>query len=162
MLVGKSAIFRLPLEVVLPYNAAMRTLRPFILVLTSVATFAFYASAQATKPATSHFTTAISGKALYGKYCAACHGLDGKGAGPAAVALKQRPTDLTQMNRQNGRAFPEERFTNIMNGEAAIAAHGSAVMPVWGDYFRNTTDNPNVVQDRIHALLNYVEELQVK
>jgi len=109
-----------------------------------------------------HPTTAISGKVLYGQYCAVCHGTDGKGAGPAAVALKQHPTDLTQMSRQNTGQFPEERFIKMMNGEVETAAHGTADMPIWGSDFRNMTTNINVVQDRIHALLNYVEELQAK
>lgn len=35
------------------------------------------------------------GKALYQANCTACHGLLGDGKGPAAVALKPKPTDLT-------------------------------------------------------------------
>jgi mono/diheme cytochrome c family protein len=143
----------------------MKTLRPIILVLAGVATFAICASAQATKPVKTvapRPTTAIGGKALYSQYCAVCHGADGKGAGPAAVALKQSPTDLTHLSRQNGGEFPEERFIKMMNGEVATAAHGTAEMPIWGSDFRNTTTNVNLVQDRIHALLNYVEELQAK
>jgi mono/diheme cytochrome c family protein len=143
----------------------MKSLKPIILVLAGVATFAICASAQATKPVKTvapHLTTAISGKVLYGQYCAVCHGMDGRGDGPAAVALKQSPTDLTQLSRQNNGEFPEERFIKMMNGEVATAAHGSAEMPIWGTDFRNTTTNTNVVQDRIHALLNYVEELQAK
>lgn len=162
---GKSDIFRLLFEVVLPYNTAMKILRPFILVLAGVATFAISASAQAPKPVkttTPHLTTAVGGKALYGQYCAVCHGTDGRGAGPAAVALKARPTDLTQLSRQNSGTFPEERFLKMMNGEITTPAHGTAQMPIWGDDFRNTTTNTNVVQDRLHGLLNYVEELQNK
>lgn len=133
--------------------------------MTGVATFAICVSAQDAKPVKTtspHLTTAIGGKALYGQYCAVCHGVDGRGAGPAAVALKQRPTDLTRISRQNNGEFPEEHFVKMMNGEVPTAAHGTAEMPIWGADFRNTTNNTNVVQDRIHALLNYVEELQVK
>jgi len=35
-------------------------------------------------------------------------------------------------------------------------------MPIWGSAFRDMTTNTNVGRDRIHALLNYVEELQAK
>jgi mono/diheme cytochrome c family protein len=163
--VGKSSVIKLLFQVVLPYNAAMKILRPFILVLAGVATFAISASAQAATPAKTtapHLTTAIGGKALFGQYWAVCHGTDGRGAGPAAVALKQRPTDLTQLTRQNSGTFPEERFLKMMNGEVTTPAHGTAQMPIWGDDFRNTTTNTNVVQDRLHGLLNYVEELQNK
>jgi mono/diheme cytochrome c family protein len=109
-----------------------------------------------------HPTTAISGKVLYGQYCAVCHGVDGKGAGPAAAALKQRPTDLTQMSRQNSGQFPEQNFMKMMNGETPTAAHGTADMPIWGTEFRNSTANPSLVQDRIYSLLNYIEEMQSK
>jgi mono/diheme cytochrome c family protein len=120
-------------------------------------------AAQTTKvKTTSSLTTAISGKALYGQYCAACHGADGKGGGPAATALVKHPTDLTQLRRFNAGEFPEEHFVKMMNGEVPVSAHGSANMPIWGDYFRNTTNNPNLVQDRIHSLLNYMEDIQGK
>lgn len=35
------------------------------------------------------------GKALYDKNCASCHGTAGKGDGPAAKAMKNKPSDLT-------------------------------------------------------------------
>ena len=37
-----------------------------------------------------------AGKALYAANCTACHGFAGDGKGPAAVALKPKPTDFTQ------------------------------------------------------------------
>jgi mono/diheme cytochrome c family protein len=151
--------------VVLPYNASMKKLRPLLLVISGLACFAVCAAAQVAKPVKttdSHLTTAIGGKAVYGQYRAVCHGVDGKGAGPAAVALKQRPTDLTQISRQNKGEFPEDHFLRMMDGQVATAAHGTADMPIWGSEFRNTTSNLNTAQDRIHALLNYVEELQAK
>lgn len=105
---------------------------------------------------------AISGKALYGQYCAVCHGTDGKGGGPAAEALKQRPTDLTQMSRRNQGRFPEEQFLKMMDGQVATAAHGSPDMPIWGSELRNTSTNLNNSQDRIYALMNYIEDMQAK
>jgi mono/diheme cytochrome c family protein len=38
-----------------------------------------------------------SGKTMYKQYCAACHGADGKGRGPAAASLNTRPSDLTTL-----------------------------------------------------------------
>lgn len=36
-----------------------------------------------------------AGKVLYAASCTACHGTAGNGKGPAAVALKPKPTDFT-------------------------------------------------------------------
>jgi mono/diheme cytochrome c family protein len=36
-----------------------------------------------------------AGKVLYAASCTACHGAAGDGKGPAAVALKPKPTDFT-------------------------------------------------------------------
>ncbi|MFZ5477676.1 MAG: c-type cytochrome [Myxococcota bacterium] len=38
----------------------------------------------------------VAGKAVYVANCTACHGIAGDGKGPAAVALKPKPTDFTQ------------------------------------------------------------------
>jgi len=37
------------------------------------------------------------GRDLYMSYCVSCHGWTGKGDGPAGLALKSLPTDLTQL-----------------------------------------------------------------
>ena len=37
----------------------------------------------------------LDGRLLFRAYCAACHGADGKGGGPAAASLKSPPPDLT-------------------------------------------------------------------
>src|ERR1700674_202975 len=42
-----------------------------------------------------------SGKNMFLNYCASCHGVDGKGNGPAAAALKPAPTDLTTLAKAN-------------------------------------------------------------
>ena len=107
-------------------------------------------------------TTAIEGKVLYHDYCAACHGADGKGSGPAAVALKTPPGDLTHMAGANKGGFPEERVLRILRGEESVAAHGSQAMPIWGLVFSNMSPNIELTQMRIHSLLSYLEKIQVK
>ena len=37
----------------------------------------------------------VRGETLYGPNCAACHGADGQGNGPAAASLRVKPADLT-------------------------------------------------------------------
>jgi mono/diheme cytochrome c family protein len=36
-----------------------------------------------------------AGKAIYAANCTACHGVAGDGKGPAAIALRPKPTDFT-------------------------------------------------------------------
>ena len=38
-----------------------------------------------------------SGEVMYKQYCAACHGANAKGNGPAASNFKTRPADLTTL-----------------------------------------------------------------
>ena len=106
-------------------------------------------------------TTSISGKSLFHEYCAVCHGDDGKGAGPAASALKQPPGDLTWFARNNSGKFPEERFLRIINGSEAVTAHGTQDMPIWGTIFSNS-GNLSLTQLRVHALLEFVEQMQAE
>ncbi len=65
-------------------------------------------------------------------YCASCHGISGKGNGPAASALKKAPADLTLLARTNAGKFPEEAVGNFLPDFPAGQFHGSAEMPVWG------------------------------
>jgi mono/diheme cytochrome c family protein len=107
-------------------------------------------------------TTSVEGKDLYREYCAACHGIDGKGAGPAAIALKQVPTDLTRIARVNNGSFPEESMLRVLKGEESPVAHGTGAMPVWGAVFSNMSPNIELTQLRMHALLDYLEKIQTK
>lgn len=107
-------------------------------------------------------TVSVSGKVLYHEYCAVCHGQDGKGGGPAASALTPAPTDLTMIARKNNGRFPDEKILAILTGEANVTAHGSKDMPMWGAIFNNMSSNPGMAQTRIHALLQFVEEMQAK
>jgi mono/diheme cytochrome c family protein len=108
-------------------------------------------------------TKAMSGKALFREYCAACHGIAGKGDGPAASALKIPPADLTQIARRNGGKFPEAHVQHIIAGEAEVpAAHGSKEMPVWGNIFRHIGASRNVAAVRVYNLMKYLEQIQEK
>jgi mono/diheme cytochrome c family protein len=100
--------------------------------------------------------------------CMACHGVDGRGDGPLAKTLKARPADLTQISKANGGRFPSRKVGEMIDGRAAVAAHGSREMPVWGDRYRaaGSGDSPKMVEQRaraqIGALVRYLETLQEK
>lgn len=105
---------------------------------------------------------AASGQKMYKSYCAVCHGTDGKGAGPAAAALKTRPTDLTTLAQKNGGTFPTAHVTEVLRSGVAVA-HGTSEMPVWGPLFRSLDKNqPVVQQQRVSNLAHYLETIQVK
>ena len=106
-------------------------------------------------------TVAIDGKSLFQEYCAVCHGVNGKGGGPAAKALQVSPSDLTQISRKNEGKFPEERIMRVLKGEEPVTAHGTQDMPIWGKVFSNM-GSLTMAQTRIHALLQYVEGIQTK
>lgn len=104
-----------------------------------------------------------SGKDMYNSYCAVCHGTDGKGGGPAASALKVPPTDLTLLAKNNGGKYPALKVTSTIRGEAALPAHGSKDMPVWGTLFWSlSSEHEGEVQQRVANLTHYIESLQAK
>ena len=48
-------------------------------------------------------TAASDGKQMFTSYCAPCHGVDAKGHGPVAAALKKQPDDLTGLMKKNAK-----------------------------------------------------------
>ncbi len=109
------------------------------------------------------------GKREFESKCAACHGVDGKGGGPFAAQLKNRLPDLTLLARNNGGIFPVNRTYEVIEG--AGKGHGTRAMPVWGvEYTVQAAEalpdlpyNQAVfVRTRIMALLEYMNQLQVK
>ena len=108
-------------------------------------------------------TSANSGKEMYEAYCAACHGKDGRGHGPAAAALKIPPMDLTVLARQHAGKFPSIKVYRAIKGEAGIAAHGSKEMPIWGPIFMSMShQHESEVHLRVANLTDYVKSMQQK
>lgn len=108
-------------------------------------------------------TSPASGKQMYANYCAPCHGVDGKGHGPAASALNIPPTDLTLLSRNNQGKFPDTHIVAVLQFGSDIPAHGSAQMPVWGPIL-GTMNKANLQEKqlRISNLSRYLESIQAK
>ena len=104
------------------------------------------------------------GRDLYGFYCASCHGVNGRGGGPVAPALKSEPPDLTRLALHNGGVFPRARIEAIVEGRAdpPLVAHGTRDMPVWGPIFRGLDANEAANRQRIANIVEYVQSLQVR
>jgi mono/diheme cytochrome c family protein len=106
-------------------------------------------------------TSAASGQQMFHEYCAACHGMDAKGKGPAAAALKKEPANLTTLSARNNGTFPEMHVYQFIQGNDEVAAHGSRDMPVWGTVFGSMHAHDNdMVQMRIANLTAYIKSLQ--
>jgi mono/diheme cytochrome c family protein len=106
-------------------------------------------------------TSPTSGRQMFSSYCAPCHGVDGRGHGPAATALKTQPVDLTGLIRKNHGRFPDTHIVAVLQFGAAVPAHGSAEMPVWGPILgRMNLANAQDKQLRISNLSRYIESLQ--
>jgi len=108
-------------------------------------------------------SNSTSGKQMFADYCAPCHGLSGKGDGPAASALKTTAADLTQLTKKNNGKFPKDHVMNDLRRGSPLASHGSTDMPVWGPLFKSLDPtNPVMVDQRIRNLSLYIESLQAK
>jgi len=109
-------------------------------------------------------TSPVSGKEMFTQYCAACHGTDAKGTGPAAAALKTPPADLTTLaKRSSDGNFPRDRVAMLLRTGSGVAAHGSSDMPTWGPLFKSLDPmHDTTVQQRIANLNDYLVSLQAK
>ena len=106
----------------------------------------------------------VEGKDSYVAYCAVCHGTDGTGNGPAAVALKPPVPDLTTLAARHAGKYPAAAVQALLIGRTEIPAHGTLTMPVWGPAFRSA-EGRNAEQDprttlRINNLVDYLRSLQ--
>ena len=90
-----------------------------------------------------------SGRELYQKYCASCHGVDGRGGTPLAKIFEKPPPDLTRIAARRGTWYPEAVVKEIVDGR--YAAHGSREMPVWGELLTG---------DQIAQIAEYLNTIQ--
>jgi hypothetical protein len=129
-----------------------------------VALMALLCSIQPVRAMDQYDYTALSGKELYGRFCTACHGSDGRGDGPVAASLTVEVPDLSLIARRNRGVFPRDRIVRIIDGRHIFAAHGSRTMPVWGEDFRRQPrdgqDTEGAARTVIVRLADYVWLLQ--
>ena len=106
---------------------------------------------------------AASGKETYTQYCASCHGADARGNGPAAIALKTPPPDLTTLSNRHGGKFPYNYVSEVLRFGTRIVSHGSSDMPIWGPVFgAMENSDENALRKRIKDLSDYLASLQEK
>ena len=107
-------------------------------------------------------TRSLDGKELFSQFCAVCHGVDGKGNGPAAPALKKSPGDLTQLSQKHGGKFPALAVKMSITGGSNVMEHGTREMPMWGSVLSETGQQKAMGDMRVQVLLEYIEHIQTK
>ena len=107
--------------------------------------------------------TGPPGAALYRRYCAACHGNDLKGNGPAPPPFKESPPDLTTLTKRHGGQFPDAFVANVLRNGVMLPAHGPAEMPIWGSTFKESEHlSEDQLASRIKELTGYLKLQQAK
>ena len=87
------------------------------------------------------------GKHIYMKYCAVCHGTEGKGDGFNAYNLDPKPRDFTDSTYM--RALSDSRLLETI-GEGGRGVNKSPLMPMWG---------VTLSKDEIGKVVQYVRVL---
>jgi mono/diheme cytochrome c family protein len=107
-----------------------------------------------------------AGAAIYGDFCAVCHGPAGQGDGPMAEALTVAPPDLTMLAEDG--AFPALRVARQIDGRDPLVAHGGE-MPLYGRWFEGDGADvamtgpggqPMMLSRPIADLIAYLMEIQ--
>ena len=105
-----------------------------------------------------------SGHEMYGQLCAVCHGVAGRGDGPAAPALSSPVPDLTQFRAETGSEY-HAQLESVIAGKNRTVHKDIVGMPLWFTEFqyvrRNKFGHPRTMYAnmKIHSLAEYVEEL---
>jgi mono/diheme cytochrome c family protein len=107
-------------------------------------------------------TPIVSGEDEFMWNCAECHGFGGRGDGPLAEVLIKKPTDLTQIAKNNVGVFPADTIFAMIAGRENVVGHQSFQMPRFWQRFQQTEgergfDKPEV---RIKAIVDYLGTIQ--
>jgi len=115
-------------------------------------------------PATGQSKSDFDAAALFRSSCAPCHGVHGNGDGPVAAALTVKVEPLATLAARHGGVFPFGYVYGVIDGRREVKAHGTRVMPVWGNYFGRRQDTQTAaegaVEQKIDALVDYIYHMQ--
>lgn len=104
------------------------------------------------------------GERSFERRCASCHGVAGRGDGPAAPALATRPPNLRQIAARNGGQFDRIAVLERIEGRSLPPSHGSMTMPIWGERLARENElypNPDEVSAvTLDELVTYLESVQ--
>lgn len=106
-----------------------------------------------------------NGQEMYDQLCAVCHGVDGKGDGPAAQALANPVPDFTQLGTGVGGEYSSAQLKHVIAGRSRTVHEGIVGMPLWEVEFQyvhrswNGQPSTSYARAKIHSLAEYVEGL---
>ena len=107
-----------------------------------------------------------SGEETYYRFCASCHGPEGRGDGRVAAGLKIIVPDLTLLRRHHGANRWRDQTQKMIDGRDDNVYHGSRIMPVWGYAFWFEEGADEAAEARVDQimsnLLDYLESMQVQ
>ena len=112
----------------------------------------------------------VSGRDEYRELCGQCHGVSGRGNGPAASGFRTQPTNLTEL-RKGGGKFPYKMVYDTISGKipVPVKAHGEGKMLLWTlALSRPSTPFGNSplrrsdyeIDQEIKRITNYIESMQ--
>jgi len=105
-----------------------------------------------------------SGEETFYRFCASCHGEQGRGDGPVAPGLAITVPDLTLLARRQGSGFLGATLRRIIDGREIVVYHGTRYMPVWGYEFWVEEGANAEAQQRVQViidnLIDYIESIQ--
>ncbi len=103
---------------------------------------------------------------LFTTYCAACHGIEGRGDGGMAAILEVLPSDLTGLAARNDGVFPTISVVRQIDGRDPLLAHGGP-MPLFGHFFEGDdtpmkaeTGQPIMTSRTIADLVAWLKSIQ--
>lgn len=106
-----------------------------------------------------------SGRELFMRFCASCHGAGGQGDGPVADAVAAQVPDLTRLAEREGGQINERQLREIIDGRSVVVAHGTRFMPVWGYEFwveegadSEAEREVRVIVDRLIGFLRTIQQ----
>jgi mono/diheme cytochrome c family protein len=106
----------------------------------------------------------VEGEALYRRYCASCHGLNGEGDGVVAEVMTLTPTNLTTLAQKAGGKYDLRQTMSAIDGGRTIRAHGESAMPVWGEVFeeelKDAAHAKRTALLQVRAIAEYIRTLQ--
>ena len=114
-------------------------------IVSRLVKFAALLSTLGVVSATAYAGDAYEGYTLFNQTCFLCHGVTGKGDGPLAAKLDDKPSDLTSDGKSD-----DQRLFGLIQGTIRHGSEGSE-MPKWG---LAMPDN------QINSLIAYIRFLQ--